>query len=249
MVGQQGKIPGDAVIELLLAQGGLQVDLGVVLMFFHVAQMAGRAQGQRAADAKVGEQHLALLLKDVLAVLKKGQGHIFQGKTHHLFAVRVMADQTDQTGHRLHKGVPGLPVTVAGGAGGGVAHTAGGHQHGIGPVFFPGSPPHTDTPQGRPGLFLFGMARIFRHGRGGFRLRGQLFQKQLFCPVIDDLRVLCVAEQCLPDLFGFVGHREHPAAALHLQLHAKALEQFHGLCRWKGPQRRIQKARVGAHMA
>ena len=42
MVGQQGKIPGDAVIELLLAQGGLQIDLGVVLMFFHVAQMAGR---------------------------------------------------------------------------------------------------------------------------------------------------------------------------------------------------------------
>ena len=91
----------------------------MVLVLFHIAQMAGRAQGQRAADAKVGEQHLALLLKDVLAVLKKGQGHIFQGKPHHLFAVRVMADQTDQTGHRLHKGVPGLPgqpVAVTGGA-------------------------------------------------------------------------------------------------------------------------------------
>ena len=251
MVGQQGKIPGDAVIELLLAQGGLQVDLGVVLVLFHIAQMAGRAQGQRAADAKVGEQHLALLLKDVLAVLKKGQGHIFQGKPHHLFAVRVMADQTDQTGHRLHKGVPGLPgqpVAVTGGAGGGVAHTAGGHQHGIGPVFFPGSPPHTDTAQGRPGFFLFGMARIFRHGRGGFRLRRQLFQKQLFCPVIDDLRVLCVAEQCLPDLFGFVGHREHPAAALHLQLHAQALEQLHGPGGRERPQRGEQKARIGADM-
>ena len=251
MVGQQGKIPGDAVIKLLLAQGGLQVDLSVVLMFFHVAQMAGRAQGQRAADAKVGEQHLALLLKDILAILKKGQGHIFQSKTHHLFAVRVMADQTDQTGHRLHKGVPGLPgqpVAVTGGAGGGVAHTAGGHQYGICPVFPARSAPHADAAQGRAGLFLFGMARVFRHSGGFLRFRQQLFQQQLSGTVVHKLGVLCIPQQGLPDLLGLVRHREHPASALHLQLHAKALEQLHGLCGWERPQRREQKARVRAHM-
>ena len=224
----------------------------MVLVLFHIAQMAGRAQGQRAADAKVGEQHLALLLKDVLAVLKKGQGHIFQGKTHHLFAVRVMADQTDQTGHRLHKGVPGLLgqfVAVAGGAGGGVADAAGGHQHRVCPVLPARGAPHTDAPQGRACLFLFGVARVFRCRRGGLCLGHDVLQQQLFCTVVDDVGVLRIAQQRLPDLLGLIRYREHPAATLHLQLHAKAFEQLHGLCRGERPQRGVQKARVRAHMA
>ena len=64
-----------------------------------------------------------------------------------------------------------------------------------------------------------------------------------------EFSILRIAQKSLSDLLGLVRYWEHPASALHLQLHAKALEQFHGLCRWKGPQRRIQKARVRAHMA
>ena len=179
VVCQQGKIPRDAVIKLLLAESGLEVDLRMILVFFHVAQMAGCAQSQRAADAKMGEQHFALLVKNGLAVLEQGQGDVFQRQAHHLFAVRVMAHKTDQTGHRLDEGVPGLLgqfVTIAGRAGGGVAHAAGGHQHGIRPVLPAGGAPHTDAPQCRACLFLFGVARVFRCGGSCFRLRCYLFQ-------------------------------------------------------------------------
>ena len=151
----------------------------MILVFFHVAQMAGCAQSQRAADAKMGEQHFALLVKNGLAVLEQGQGDVFQRQAHHLFAVRVMAHKTDQTGHRLDEGVPGLLgqfVAVAGRAGGGVAHAAGGHQHGIRPVLPAGGAPHTDAPQCRACLFLFGVARVFRCGGSCFRLRCYLFQ-------------------------------------------------------------------------
>ena len=240
MVGQQGKVPGDAVVELLFAEGGLEVDLRVILVLFHVAQVAGRAQGQRAADAEVGEQHLALLVKDGLSVLEQGQGNVFQRQTHHLFAVGVVAHKAHETGHRLHESVPGLPgqlVAVTGGTGGGVAHAAGGHQYGICPVFPARSAPHADAAQGRAGLFPFGMARVFRHSGGFLRFRRQLFQQQLSGTVVHELGVLCIPQQGLPDLLGLVRHREHPASALHLQLHTKALEQLHGLCGRECPQR------------
>ena len=67
------------------------------------------------------------------------------------------------------------------------------------------------------------MARIFRRSRRFFRL-GQRLQQQLFCPVVDDVRSVCVPQKSLPDLFGLVGHREHPASALHLQLHTERLK-------------------------
>jgi len=165
VVCQQGKVPGDAIVQLLLAQGGLQVDLRDVSVLFHIPQMAGRAQGQRPADAKVGKQHLALFVKDSLAVLQQGQGDVFQRQTHHLFAVRVAADKADQTGHRLHKGVPRLLrqlVAIAGRTGGGVAHAAGGHQHSVCPIFPAGNAPHAHAAQRRASFFLFGMARVFR---------------------------------------------------------------------------------------
>ncbi len=185
MVGQQGKIPGDAVVELLLAQGGLQVDLRVYLCFFMSPRWLDALKGQRAADAKVGEQHLALLVKDGLAVLEQGQGDVFQRQTHHLFAVRVMADKADQTGHRLHKGVPGLPgqlVAVTGGAGGGVAHAAGGHQHGIRPVFPAGSAPHADAAQGRARPFSFWGGAGFPARRGGSSSGGSSSSSSFFAP-------------------------------------------------------------------
>ena len=251
MIRQQGKIPRDAVIELFLAEGRLQVDLRIIPVLFHVAQMAGSTQGQRAADAKMGEQHLALLVKDGLAVLKQGQRHVFQGQPHHFFAVGVMAHQAHQTGHRLHQGVPGLLcqlVAVAGGAGGGVAHAASGHQHRVGPIFPARGAPHADAPQRRASLFLFGMARVLRHSGGRFRFRRHFFQQQLFRAVMYKFRILCVAEKGLPDFFCLVRHREHPAAAFHLQLHAEVLEQFHSLGGRERPQRGKQKPRVRAHM-
>ena len=64
-----------------------------------------------------------------------------------------------------------------------------------------------------------------------------------------DICILRIAQKRLTDLFRLVRHREHPAAALHLQLHAEVLEQLHGLCRGERPQRGIQKARIRAHMA
>ena len=92
------------------------------------------------------------------------------------------------------------------------------------------------------------MARVFRHSGGFLRFRRQLFQQQLSGTVVHELGVLCIPQQGLPDLLGLVRHREHPASALHLQLHTKALEQLHGLCGRECPQRREQKARVRAHM-
>ena len=80
MVCQQGKIPGDAVIKLLLAEGGLQVDKRLVPVFFHIAQMARGAEGQRPADTEMGEQHLALLLEDGFAVLVEGERHVLEGE-------------------------------------------------------------------------------------------------------------------------------------------------------------------------
>ena len=181
--------------------------------------MAGRAQGQRPADAKVGKQHLALLVKDGLAVLQQGQGDVFQRQTHHLFAVRVAADNADQTGHRLHKGVPRLLrqlVAIAGRAGGGVTHAAGGYQYGVCPVLPAGSAPHAHAAQRRASLFLFGVTRVFRCRRGGLCLRHDVLQQQLFCAIVDDIGVLRIAQQRLPDLLGLIRYREHPAAALHL---------------------------------
>ena len=252
MVCQQGKIPRDAVVKLLLAESGLEVDLRMILVFFHVAQMAGCAQSQRAADAKMSEQHFALLVKNGLAVLEQGQGDVFQRQAHHLFAVRVMAHKTDQTGHRLNEGVPGLLgqfVAVAGRAGGGVAHAAGGHQYSVCPVFPAGGAPHAHAAQRRASLFLFGVTRVFLCRRGGLCLRHDVLQQQLFCTVVDDVGVLRIAQQRLPDLLGLIRYREHPASALHLQLHAQSFEQLHGLCRGERPQRGVQKARVRAHMA
>ena len=78
-------------------------------MLFHVAQMTRRAEGQRPADAEVGEQHLALLLEDRFAVLVEGEGHVLEGEAHHLLAVGVMAHEADKAGDRLHEGVARLP--------------------------------------------------------------------------------------------------------------------------------------------
>ena len=206
VVRQKGKVPGDAVIKLFLAEGRLQINKSFVLVLFHVAQMARRAEGQRPADAEVGEQHLALLLEDGFAVLVKGEGHILEGEAHHLFAVGVMAHEADKAGDRLHEGVArllGQLVAVAGGAGGGVAQAARCHQHGVRLVLPARSSPHTHAAIGRAGLFLFRAARIFRRGRRFFRL-GQRLQQQLFCPVVDDVRSVCVPQKSLPNLFGLI---------------------------------------------
>ena len=100
----------------------------------------------------------------------------------------------------------------------------------------------------RASVFLFGMARVFRRGRGRFRFRRHFFQQQLFRAVMYKFRILRVAQKGLPDFFCLVRHREHPAAAFHLQLHAEAFEQFHSLGGRERPQRGKQKPRVRAHM-
>ena len=251
MVGQQRKIPGDAVVKLLLAEGGLQVNFRVVFVLFHVAQMAGRAEGQRAADAKMGKQHLALLVEDGFVVFVQGQRYVFQGQTHHLFAVRVVADEADEAGHRVHDGVArllGQLVAVARGARGGVAQAARGHQHCVGLVLQARGAPDAHAAVGRARLFLFGVARVF----GGFWLFLFLWdyglQQQLFCAVFDDLRVRGVPQQRLPDLLGLIGHREHPAAPLHFQLHTQALEELHGFGGRERPQRGVQEPGIRPHM-
>ena len=186
----------------------------------------------------MGEQHLALLGKNGLVVFKQGQVDVFQGQAHHLFAVRVVADQAHQTGHRVHDGVARLPgqfVAVARGARGGVAQAAGGHQHGIRLVLPARGAPHAYTAVRRAGLFLFGVARVLRGSRGSLLRRGQRLQQQLLGPVLDENGSLRVPEQCLPDLFRLVGYREHPAAALHFQLHTQLLKQLHRLCRRERP--------------
>ena len=206
MVRQKGKVPGDAVIKLFLAEGRLQINKSFVLVLFHVAQMTRRAEGQRPADAEVGEQHLALLLEDGFAVLVEGEGHVLEGEAHHLLAVGIVAHEADEAGDRLHEGVArllGQLVAVAGGAGGGVAQAARCHQHGVRLVLPARSSPHTHAAIGRAGLFLFRVARIFRRSRRFFRL-GQRLQQQLFCPVVDDVRSVCVPQKSLPDLFGLV---------------------------------------------
>ena len=240
MVGQQGKVPGDAVVQLLVAQGGFQVDLGVVAVLFHVPQVAGGAEGQRPADAEVSEQHLALLVPHRPAVLEQGQLDVFQGQAHHLFAVRIVGHQADQAGHRLDDGVAGLPgqlVAVAGGAGDRVAQTPGGHQDAVRPVVFARGPPDPHAAEG--GAFL----RLFAFGR---HRCGQRLQQKARRPVINDLCAAGVGQKGLPHLSRLVRHREHPAAPLGLEGHPQRRKQLHGPGRREGIQRRIQKPGVGA---
>lgn len=89
---------------------------------------------QRSRYAEVGEQHLTQLGKDrlLLAGSADGQRHIAQRKSHHLPAVVLPGDNGHQRRHCRHNGMPRLlckPVSIAGGAGLGIAHAAGCHSH------------------------------------------------------------------------------------------------------------------------
>ena len=243
MVGQQREIPGDPVVELFLAEGGLQVDLHMVAVLFHIPQMAGGAEGQGAADAEMGEQHLPLLLKDGLVVLKEGELDVFQGEAHHLFAVGVFGHQAHQAGHRLNDGVAGLPgqlVAVAGGTGHRIAEAAGGHQDAVGPVAFARRSLYSHAAEGRALFGLFALGRSLLLHR---------LQQQRRRPVVDQVGAGGIVQQGLADFCRLVRHREHPAPPLHLQGHTQALKQLLGFGRREGVEGGIQKPGVGSHMA
>ena len=191
LVGQQGKIVGDPLVQLLLIQSGLQVDDRLPAVFLHVLDVAGSHQGQRAGDTEMGKQHLAHFGKHGLFVPVKGQGHVLQRKAHHGPAILVRRDKAAQTGHGGDDLMPrllGQLVAVAGGTSHRVAHTAGGHQHRI---------------------------RGQRAAAFGHNARGPAFLDQkLFRPVVQDLCPVRVAQQSLADVLRLIAHREHPAAPL-----------------------------------
>ena len=129
-----GDVPQDPVVELLLVQGGLAVDHGAVGRALVPVGVGRRAEHQRAGQAEVGEEQLALVLIDDLALaVPQAQDHVPQGQALHPGAVAAVLLQGDERGARRHDGVPQRlrhAVAVAGRAGRGVGRPAGGQDHG-----------------------------------------------------------------------------------------------------------------------
>ena len=81
VVCQQGKVPGDAVVQLLLAEGRLEVDFRMIPVFFHVPQMAGCAQGGDLAHAVITSGGVSVREVDTKTMQsKKALGLYFAGE-------------------------------------------------------------------------------------------------------------------------------------------------------------------------
>ena len=133
LVGPGGQLPHQTGVQGGLVQGGLQVDSTGVLVPVKVPHVGAGRQHQGPGQAEVGEQQLPLLLVDRLffAVFYR-QSDVFQRQTLHLRTEGVGGLQRHQGWFYVNQGVTQLlrhPEAVAGGAGGGIGHSAGGQDH------------------------------------------------------------------------------------------------------------------------
>ena len=84
LVGVLGQLPHQTGIQLLLIQGGFQVDDRLIGVLPKVPQVGAGAEHQRAGQAEVGEQQLPLLLElDLILPVLHLQNHIFQSEALH----------------------------------------------------------------------------------------------------------------------------------------------------------------------
>ncbi len=152
-VGVLPQLPKEPLVQLLLVQGGFQVDDAGILVLLIVPHVGAGAEYQGAGQAKVGEQQFPLLLEnDLFLFVLNFQHHIFQGQSLHLGAKRLLRLQRDQRGLGRNNGMSqslSHGVAVSGGAGCGVGRPAGGQNHRSGGIFAP-------LPYHGEGSILFG---------------------------------------------------------------------------------------------
>ena len=188
----------EALVQLGLVQGGLQVDLEAVVLLFKVPHVGGGGEDQGPADTEMGEEQLAEVLVDLFLPLVDREAHVPEAETLEPGAGDAGGDDALQ-GHQgavqlRHRVAQGRRQTVAvpGGAGGGIADAAGGQDHGVGGIGLPFPP---DGPDGA-------VRRLDVHG-----------------PVMGpaDTEGLQPPLQGGADVKSPVAHREDPAASFHLQ--------------------------------
>ena len=218
------KIAGDAVIQRLFVQRGLEVKLANIAVFRDILNIGAGRKHQRTRQAEMRKQCLALLGKQRLAVAQQGQAHVAQRQPHHARAVGVGADQAAQAGLGRHDGMPRLLrqlVAAAVAACGGVADAARRQNRRFGAQFLPavGHRAAADT----------------------------VFDQQLFGAAAHKFGIAGIVPQGGQHVGGAVALRKHPPSALGFQRHAQLLKQLHGGRRRKGVQAGIQKPPVVAH--
>ena len=196
LVGLLAQVPQQAIVQLFLVQGGLQIQQNKIVLFVHAAHMGRSAENQRSGQAEVGEKQLPLfgVHRFLLTVLYL-DGHIAQAEPLHLGAEGLLCHQGHQRRPGLHNGMaqsPGKFVPIAGGPGKGVAHPAGGDDHRLAGVL-----PLLPCYAGKPVLFY----------------------RQADRPVLNNSH-LCLPQgpqQGVDDIGGLVGLGEDPVAPLDLQ--------------------------------
>ena len=227
-VGAPLKVPQHPGIQLLGGQPRLAVD-GDAVVGGNIHIAAG-GQGQRPADAKMGEQHLAQLAVYHLSgfLLDEVQRYIAQRKPHQRgkLLVRILADDGHQRGPRRNNSVShgsrqGVAAAIAAGAG--VAFAAGRQNSQRGKEFFACFGFNTH----------YGVIPLDELADGGlFYLHAALPGK---------------AHQRVGNIHGAVAYREHPVAALGFQCHPQFLKAGHGVLRRHGVDGAHQKAGVAPH--
>ena len=176
----------------------------------------------------MGEEHFALFLEDALGLavflLEGGKGNVFERKAHKLLRPFFIGLDGGKGGAARINGVPQLlckAVSVAGGAGGGVAHAAGCHDDFVSADDF--------------AIFGFNAGRgfVFRDDPlyGGVETDGNAQTADFPFKAVCD--IACV-----------VAFGEDALAALHFELGAGVFNQIHKTEIVKAGKRRIQETRI-----
>ena len=219
------QIPEQSLVQLLLVQGGLEIQVDVVVLLLKIPHVGAGAEDQRPGQAEVGEQQLPLLGVDRLFLpVSHLDGHVAQGQALHPGAEILLCHQGHQAGPGGQNGVPhaaGQRIAVAGGAGKRVGHPAGGDHRrpaGVKAVLpFHAQKDAVLPPQGH--------GPILHHGHP---------------------RPAQGAEQGVDDVGGLVRPGKDPVPPLRLQRNAQALKKrLHRLRREAGDGAGEESAVVG----
>ena len=231
LAGERLEVPKEPRVQRLFIQRGLQVD-GHAHVLQLLRHAAGQRQRQRPADSKVGKEHLALLVVEVLFLLSAGlpgpQRHIFEGKPRKRGRPALPRLDGNQRRQRLLNAVPRLlceRIAVSGGAGQRIARAAGAQDHRIGPDTLTVLQDRAAAPSD--------LDRQMRDA--GFIVNPHAQPLQL-------------PPERSGHVAGVIGDRKDPVSTLHLQRNAKLLHQFHHVAVVKGRERRVHEARVAHHL-
>ena len=201
------KVRQQSAIHLHLIETGLEIDLQMIALLVKAAHMGRSGQGQRAADAEVGEHQLSQLPKDLFVVFKGGERHIAKAESLHGGAGIPLLPQRHQGALQRRDGVShrgGHTVAFAGGAGGGIGYAAGGQDHGLCRIDL---------------LLALGAGHNFS------------VRAEPDSPVPDQAHMqgLQTPLQCGADIEGAVTDGKDPVAPLCFQRDAQSLKKCHGI--------------------